>query len=118
VLRLLLSDHLRSHCSRSSCALAPLQFILLPACLPRFYSTLHGNRLTGTLPLEWGLPGAFTVLKQLTLSDNVGLVGTLPAAWGASNDSLPLLEDFNVSRTGLSGRLPEWGPYPTNLRAL
>ncbi|KAI3425130.1 hypothetical protein D9Q98_008902 [Chlorella vulgaris] len=82
------------------------------------YLTLHGNRLTGTLPLEWGAPGAFTVLKQLTLSDNVGLVGTLPAAWGASNDSLPLLEDFNVSRTGLSGRLPEWGPYPTSLRAL
>jgi hypothetical protein len=84
----------------------------------RSCSSLHGNRLTGSLPPEWAAPGSFTVLKQLTLSDNPGLVGSLPPAWGAHPEALPALEDLNVSNTGLSGPLPPWGPHPRRLRAL
>lgn len=100
-------------CNQLALTTLPSTLNTLDSC-----STLHGNLLTGTLPPEWGEPGSFTVLKQLTLSDNPGLNGTLPAAWGAANDSLPQLQDLNVSNTGLSGPLPEWGPYPRNLRAL
>lgn len=55
----------------------------LPCCagLWLLRSTLHGNNLTGGLPLGWAQPGSFTVLKMLTLSDNPRLGGTLPADW-------------------------------------
>ena len=54
--------------------------------LPR--SFLHGNNLTGGIPDTWAALGSFTVLKQLTLSDNPNLGGTLPAAWGNTSEAL------------------------------
>lgn len=76
--------------------------------LPPPRSTLHGNRLAGTLPDGWAQPGSFQTLRQLTLSDN-DLAGTLPATWGNSTIALQSLQNLNVSYCGLSGTLPPWG---------
>ena len=80
---------------------------------------LHGNMLTGTIPDAWAGPGSFTVLRELTLSDNPSLTGTLPDYWGSRADCLPELQTVNISGTGLSGPLPpQWGPYPAKLQEL
>ena len=47
--------------------------------------------LNGSLPAEWGSPGALQNLKKLNLRDN-GLTGTLPAAWRARPPPSALLE--------------------------
>lgn len=78
---------------------------------------MHGNRLTGSLPEAFGSPGAFTALRELTLSDNP-LSGSLPAAWGNHSEALPALHLLNLSNTGLAGPLPDWGAGLQALRSM
>lgn len=72
---------------------------------------LHGNQLTGGLPAAWAGAESFSVLRELTLSENL-LGGTLPMEWGLGPDAMPALRAVNLSLTGLTGTLPEqWGAY-------
>ena len=84
-----------------------------PSC-----STLHGNKLTGTLPATWGDSESFRVLKLLTLAGNP-LGGNLPPEWGANASSLPKLENLNISNANLTGTLPAgWGAGLQDLAVL
>lgn len=83
-------------------------------------STLHGNNLTGGLPLGWAQPGSFNVLKMLTLSDNPYLGGTLPADWVSAQAAalcLPAAAAAGVyavsSKLGRSSQPPALAPPAT-----
>ena len=77
------------------------------------YPKLVANLLAGTLPPEWGNPGAFPALATLSLY-NMALTGLLPSAWG-QNSSFPSLSRLfigsdNSETSQLTGTLPsEWG---------
>lgn len=90
----------------------PLLFLPRRAHTPRAARRyLHGNQLTGGLPAAWAGAESFSVLRELTLSENL-LGGTLPMEWGLGPDAMPALRAVNLSLTGLTGTLPEqWGAY-------
>ncbi|KAK9794669.1 hypothetical protein WJX73_004931 [Symbiochloris irregularis] len=72
---------------------------------------LSGNpHLSGSLPPEWGLPGAFPALQHLFLGNNLNIGqpgGGLPPHWGSS---WPQLRTLDLTRTGIQGSLPpDWG---------
>ena len=77
------------------------------------HTKLGADLLAGTLPPEWGDPGSFPALANLSLY-NMALTGLLPSAWG-QNGSFPSLNRLfigsDTSETSqLTGSLPsEWG---------
>ncbi|KAK9795897.1 hypothetical protein WJX73_001704 [Symbiochloris irregularis] len=72
---------------------------------------VQANRLTGHLPLAWGVESnnesAMPSLSYLQLSDNSRLGGTLPNEWG-SDGSMSQLRQMSISQSHLSGTLPNW----------
>ena len=86
----------------------PPQLAMLGALNALYFG---GQNLTGTLPLEWGAPGAFPALTTLNLGQNT-LTGTLPAAW-ATPGSFPALQTLELLYNNFFGQLPEaWGATP------
>ncbi|DBB03723.1 TPA: hypothetical protein ACH3X3_011034 [Trebouxia sp. C0006] len=58
--------------------------------------TLHDNQLTGTIPTSWVKQG---LMRQLDLSDNIGLTGTIPDSLG----NWTALEVLTLANTSLMG---------------
>ncbi|DBB15937.1 TPA: hypothetical protein ACH3X3_003311 [Trebouxia sp. C0006] len=58
--------------------------------------TLHDNQLTGTIPSSWVKQG---LMRQLDLSDNIGLTGTIPDSLG----NWTALEVLTLANTSLMG---------------
>ncbi|KAH6557308.1 hypothetical protein KP509_1Z122000 [Ceratopteris richardii] len=62
---------------------------------------LHGTKLTGNLPSEWG--PKFTKLQRLLLYDN-DLTGEIPDSW----KGMTSLIEFRLRDNSLSGSVPSW----------
>ncbi|PRW21099.1 serine threonine- kinase [Chlorella sorokiniana] len=65
---------------------------------------LGGNALNGTLPVLWGLAGAFPALQILTLERNQ-LSGPIPEEWARSGGFQELVE-FDLAYNQLTGPFP------------
>ncbi|DBA80596.1 TPA: hypothetical protein ACH3X1_007856 [Trebouxia sp. C0004] len=61
--------------------------------------TLHDNQLTGTVPTSWVKQG---LMRQLDLSDNIGLTGTIPDSIG----DWTALGVLSLANTSLIGTKP------------
>jgi hypothetical protein len=75
--------------------------------------SLQSNRLSGEMPLEWALPGAFQNLEEIYLQDNM-LEGQLPKGTAQVRLSYPRLRIMDLSYNRFRGSLPaEWGVLGT-----
>ena len=91
----------------------------LPVALSRLTQlqqlTLNNNPLTGQLPPEWGLPGAFPELYSLQIID-AHLNGSLPTTWGSPTALKSLQTLVLRGLRNLTGPLPtSWasdGAFP------
>ena len=69
------------------------------------HRVIEDNRLSGSLPDNWGQRPAFPNLALLALSGS-GAQGQLPAGWGAEGGFGALVE-MSLARNGLEGPLPD-----------
>jgi hypothetical protein len=81
------------------------------------YLWLDDNQnLTGPLPSNWGAPGAFPQLTELSLS-RMPINGTLPVAWGSAG-AFPKLKQLWLNGVHIVGIVPQEWSTATSFPAL
>lgn len=69
------------------------------------YLHIHGNQLSGPLPVEWGEPDSFPELLELNLNDNL-FTGNMPPEWSIG-PAFPMVLDLQLAGNRLSGPFPQ-----------